>query len=52
MIFEVSEGSWGVLGVLLGSVGGQGESGEGWGGPREVPGGSWRGRWNPSFSFF
>ena len=39
----------GVLGVLLGSMGGQG-IGEGWGGSMEVPWESWRGCWNLSFS--
>ena len=47
MILEVSEGSSGVLGVLLGSMGVQGESVERLVGPREVLGASWRGLWNP-----
>ena len=38
-IYEVSEGSWGVLGGPFGVRGVRGGPGRGRGGPREVPGG-------------
>ena len=51
VIFDVSQGSWGCLGVLLGPRR-QGERAEGLGGPRVVPGLFWRGPWKPQISFF